>query len=673
MAPKTIRKAVRGLKDTNSIVIAKVGVSGTKAPELDVALVKATSHDDYFDEKYVQDIFNLTSNSRGYVNACARKLAKRLAKTRDWNVALKGLMLTHRLLRDGDPSFEDELIHASQHGHRILNLSDFRDETHSNAWDYSAFVRSYGLFLDERLDSSIQVSGKRHNRRGRGEMRGRRRSAYSKSPVRSRYGGSPSRSSRSRYGGSPDSQGYVYSDDRRHSNYDGGLSPRYKQKSGRRDDFDENEENNDDDDVPVKEMTYNQVLVKLPAMQRLMGRVLRCRPAGAAKTNRLINQALYLVITESIQLYRDLSDGCAVLLEAFFDMEQKDRAKAFEIYYTFAKQGDELYELHKQCKYHGVGRSSEYIDIEPVAMEQLASLEEYLRSNAPDRNRSKSPQPAPLQLEYKPETPEPAPEPEARPASPSPPPVQEAPAVVAEPQPAPTPSPEPVGDLLDLDKATISAEDQSNKFALALFSTSSTATTTDTWESFDNSKDHQSALQKFDAAESGKAGWELALVASASDISKPLPPNRPMAGGFDPLLLDSMYSHGEVIQKQAASAVPSGSASSVAIPNRPQSSFLALPAPPGGMPLPVNGEDPFSASTMIPPPPYVQMADLTTKQELLTQEQIMWQRYQMEGMRGEASFMKLFSNPYAAMPAPNPTMYQNPYQVGMPVGTYQFR
>lgn len=211
-------------------------------------------------------------------------------------------------------------------------------------------------------------------------------------------------------------------------------------------------------------------------------------------------------------------------------------------------------------------------------------------------------------------------------------------------------------------KATISAEEEGNKLALALFSGT---TTNGTWESFTADEDQQSALQN--ASEHGKAGWELALVASVSNLSKPS--NAPMAGGFDPLLLDSMYSQGAVLQKQAANAMPAGSASSVAIPNRPASAFLALPAPPGGMPLPVSGEDPFAASALVPPPPYVQMADLTKKQQLLTQEQVMWQQYQSEGMRGEAGFMKLFNNPYAGI-APQSALSLPYYHMGMPVAGY---
>lgn len=233
MAPRKIRKAIRPLKDQTSISIAKVG--GTKAPDLDVALVRATSHDDYFDDKYANEILNLTSHSRGYVNACMNSLTKRISKTHDWNVACKCLMLIHRLLREGDPAFEDELMRASRHGKRILNLSHFRDATHSNAWDYTAFVRTYGLYLDERLDCSVSLSGKNNNHHHNNNRSGQRerRSAFSRSPPRSGYGGgrSPGRAS-SRYGGSPESR-YSYSDDRRHSNYDGGLSPRYGDRSGR--------------------------------------------------------------------------------------------------------------------------------------------------------------------------------------------------------------------------------------------------------------------------------------------------------------------------------------------------------------------------------------------------------------------------------------------------------
>lgn len=68
--------------------------------------MKATSHDDDpASEKYVHEILNLMSYSHGYVHACVTAVSKRLEKTRDWIVALKVLILVHRLMNEGPPLF----------------------------------------------------------------------------------------------------------------------------------------------------------------------------------------------------------------------------------------------------------------------------------------------------------------------------------------------------------------------------------------------------------------------------------------------------------------------------------------------------------------------------------------------------------------------------------------
>ncbi|GMQ07088.1 hypothetical protein CsSME_00051436 [Camellia sinensis var. sinensis] len=152
MAPSTIRKAIGAVKDQTSISIAKV--AGTVAPELEVLIVKATSHDDEpADEKYIREILHLTSYSKlGYVNAFVFSISKRLSKTRDWIVAVKALILVHRMLIDGDLVLGQEIMYASRRGTRVLNMSDFRDEAHSNSWDHSGFVRTYALYLDQKLE-----------------------------------------------------------------------------------------------------------------------------------------------------------------------------------------------------------------------------------------------------------------------------------------------------------------------------------------------------------------------------------------------------------------------------------------------------------------------------------------------------------------------------------------
>ncbi|KAK9148810.1 hypothetical protein Scep_007567 [Stephania cephalantha] len=47
-------------------------------------------------------------------------------------------MLVHRLWNEGDLGFQ-QMVYASRRGTRLLNMSDFRDDAHSNSWDHSAF------------------------------------------------------------------------------------------------------------------------------------------------------------------------------------------------------------------------------------------------------------------------------------------------------------------------------------------------------------------------------------------------------------------------------------------------------------------------------------------------------------------------------------------------------
>lgn len=167
MAPSKIRKAIGAVKDQTSIGLAKVGSSNSLA-DLDVAIVKATRHEEYPpDERYIREILSLTTYSRAFVSACVSTIARRLNKTRNWVVALKTLMLVQRLLAEGDHAYEQEIFFATRRGTRLLNMSDFRDTSgRSNAWDYSAFVRTYSLYLDEQLEFRMQ--GRRGKRSGYG-------------------------------------------------------------------------------------------------------------------------------------------------------------------------------------------------------------------------------------------------------------------------------------------------------------------------------------------------------------------------------------------------------------------------------------------------------------------------------------------------------------------------
>ncbi|KAI4313755.1 hypothetical protein L6164_026710 [Bauhinia variegata] len=148
---QTWRRAYGAIKDSTKVGLAHVN---SDYADLDVAIVKATNHVECPPkERQLRKILIASSaiRPRADVAYCIRALSRRLAKTRNWTVALKTLIVIHRLLREGDPTFREELLNFSQRG-RILQLSNFKDDSSPIAWDCSAWVRTYALFLEERLE-----------------------------------------------------------------------------------------------------------------------------------------------------------------------------------------------------------------------------------------------------------------------------------------------------------------------------------------------------------------------------------------------------------------------------------------------------------------------------------------------------------------------------------------
>ncbi|KAJ0240501.1 putative clathrin assembly protein [Hirschfeldia incana] len=145
------RKAYGALKDTTKVGLVRVN---SDYADLDVAIVKATNHVECPPkDRHLRKIFAATAvtRARADVAYCIHALSRRLHKTRNWTVALKTLIVIHRLLREGDPTFREELLNFSQRG-RILQISNFKDDSSPIAWDCSAWVRTYALFLEERLE-----------------------------------------------------------------------------------------------------------------------------------------------------------------------------------------------------------------------------------------------------------------------------------------------------------------------------------------------------------------------------------------------------------------------------------------------------------------------------------------------------------------------------------------
>lgn len=632
MAPTTIRKAIGAMKDQTSIGIAKV--ASNMAPELEVAIVKATSHDDEpAGEKYIREILQLTSYSRGYVSACMSAISKRLGKTRDWIVALKCLMLIHRLLNDGDVVFQQEIMYATRRGTRLLNLSDFRDEAHANSWDHSAFVRTYALYLDQRLE--LMVFERKQNATTGGGIE--------------RYG------SKDEQWRSPQSSNRGYSYDHGEFRDEPGYGMRRSRSSG-----DVRESRQEKKDVtPLREMKPERIFGKMTHLQRLLDRFLSCRPTGLAKNERMILVALYPVVKESYKIYTDICDVLAVLLDKFFDMEYEDCVKAFDAYASAAKQIDELVGFYNWCRDIGVSRSSESPEVSRITSKLLDTLEEFVRDRA---KAMKSPE---RKVESQPAPQEEEPTPDMNEIKALPPPEDYTPPPPPEPE-HPKPVVQETGDLVDLREEGVTADDQGNKLALALFAGPGTSNANGSWESFpSNGEPEVTSAWQNPAAESGKADWELALVETASNLSKQ---KAALGGGLDPLLLNGMYDQGIIRQHVATAQSSGGSASSVALPGIGKSAtpVLALPTPDGT--VQTVGQDPFAASLSVPPPSYVQMADLQKKEQLLVQEQMVWQQYSRDGMQGQTSLAKITAGGYYGTGQPPVMPYGMPpvNSVGIP-------
>ncbi|KAG2485605.1 hypothetical protein HYH03_015668 [Edaphochlamys debaryana] len=149
-------KALMGMIN-DKMAVGSAKLRGEESAALDVAIIKATLQDEVVPkEKHVRTLklACTASSPRQTVNYVIHGLAKRLEENpKAWLVTLKTLVVFHRLMRETDPSFQEELLrYAERTGHhRMLRLESFADHTTKETWDLSAWIRVYSLYLDERL------------------------------------------------------------------------------------------------------------------------------------------------------------------------------------------------------------------------------------------------------------------------------------------------------------------------------------------------------------------------------------------------------------------------------------------------------------------------------------------------------------------------------------------
>ncbi|PSS11165.1 Clathrin assembly protein [Actinidia chinensis var. chinensis] len=248
-------------------------------------------------------------------------------------------------------------------------------------------------------------------------------------------------------------------------------------------------------------------------LQRLLDRFLACRPTGSAKNSRPVLFAMYPVVMESFKLNADICEVLAVMLDRFLDMEYSDCVKALDAYASTAKKIDELVAFYNWCKDTRVARSSVYPEVHVGSSP--------IEGPNPIAQPMKGPSPKPCQFLTFIPLPEAAihynqRQSVATPENYTPPPPQ--------PEPAEPPKPQKqqeTGDLVDLREEAVTADDQGNRFALALFAGPAAKTGNGSWEAFPtNGEPEVTSAWQTPAAESGKAA---------------------MGGGLNPLLLNGIY------------------------------------------------------------------------------------------------------------------------------------
>ncbi|KAK6783813.1 hypothetical protein RDI58_017267 [Solanum bulbocastanum] len=460
----SLRKTLGSLKDTTTVSLAKINSS---YKELDIAIVKATNHVEHpAKEKYIRGKHQTVVLRRCNLPYYSNKLHSEWDLIELFDYHFQPFFLPSRLPdlelmlhtafmllrevsipekrnefdsvapsheREVDPTFHEELINYGRSRNRMLNMAHFKDDSSPNAWDYSAWVRSYALFLEERLEC----------------FRVLKYDVETDRPVGT---------------AAPSVSVGIRTWDLQF------VTPILGHPLG--------------DAYRTKDLDTPELLEQLPALQQLLYRINGCQPQGASAHNFVIQLALSMVATESIKIYNAISDGTVNLVDKFFEMQRNDALRSLDIYRRAGQQAEALSEFYEICKNIDAGRGQKFIKIEQPPASFLQAMEEYVR-DAPRAStvRKDSEPKVILAIEYKKD-------PEVKDAgcrSPPPPEPEKEPEPMPEPVKTEAPPAEPA-DLLSMDDPSpaVAELDEKNSLALAIIPVGSTNPPTSTGSNLTN-------------------------------------------------------------------------------------------------------------------------------------------------------------------------------------------
>jgi hypothetical protein len=143
---KLWKRASGALKDRKTLfTIGFSRKTSFRNPDLDSAIIHATSHDDSsVDYHNAHRVYKWIRSSPANLKPLVHALSSRVNRTRSWIVALKALMLVHGVLCCKVTSLQEI--------RRLpFDLSDFSDghSRPSKTWGFNAFIRAYFSFLDQ--------------------------------------------------------------------------------------------------------------------------------------------------------------------------------------------------------------------------------------------------------------------------------------------------------------------------------------------------------------------------------------------------------------------------------------------------------------------------------------------------------------------------------------------